>query len=124
MEVQANGYGLEWGKQLTAGLRTDTTATTSSSIDDNGAGTTNGAQAYLQLVSFTGTSVDVTITHCTTSGGSYTTLIDFSSQTGIGSWRQTATGTVNRYLKVVTAGTFSNAVFAVVFMRNPVAVVF
>jgi hypothetical protein len=123
-EVQSNGYGLEWGKMLTAGLRSDSAATAGAFVDDNGAGTTFGAQAYLQLVEFVGTSVDVTIQHCTTSGGSYSTLIDFGAQTAIGSFRVAAAGTVNRYLEVVTTGTFTLATFAVGWMRNPAAVVF
>lgn len=124
VEIQANASGMEWGKQLTPGLRTDTTATGGAAQDDNGAGTTFGAQAYLQLISLTGTSVDVTITHATTSGGTYTTLADFGSLAAAGAKRVTAAGTVNRFLKVNTAGTFTSAVFAVVFVRNLVAVSF
>jgi hypothetical protein len=124
VEVQSNGFGLEWGKQVTAGLRTDGSATTGAAVDDNGAGTSFGAQVYLQLVAFTGTSVDITVTHATTSGGSYSTLIDFGSLTAVQAKRVAAAGTVSRFLKIVTAGTFSNAVFAVVLCRNPVAVSF
>ena len=118
VEVQANSYAGEWGVQLTPGLRTDTSATVGSFTSDTGAASTNGAQAYLQLVAFTGTSVDVTITHATTSGGSYSTVIDFGAQTAVGAFRGTAAGTVNQFLKVVTAGTFTNAVFAVSWIRN------
>jgi hypothetical protein len=123
VEVQSDGYGLEWGVQLTAGLRTDTTGTTGSYVDDNGAGTSFGAQAYLQIIEFAGTSVDVKIEHCTTSGGSYSSLIDFGSQTGIGAWRQSVSNstTVDRYLKVVTSGTFTYATFAVHWTRNQTA---
>lgn len=124
VEVMANGYGLEWGVMLTAGLRTDTTATTGSYVDDNGAGTTYGAQAHLQIIDFEGTSVDVQIQDCTTSGGSYTSLIDFGSQTGPGAWRGTVSGTVDRYLKVVTSGTFTYVTFAVAWTRNQFAVNF
>lgn len=122
VELQSNGYGMEWGEQLTAGLRTDTTATTGSAVDDL-AGTSYGAQAYLQLAAFSGTSVDVTVTHCTTSGGTYSSLLDFGAQTGIGAWRTSVSNstTVDRYLKVNTAGTFSAATFAVVFCRNQTA---
>jgi hypothetical protein len=122
VELQANGYGMEWGEQLTAGLRTDTTATTSSAITDTAA-TNYGAQAYLQLVAFTGTSVTVTIEHATSSGGSYSSLIAFNSMTGIGAQRATVanTTTVDQYLKVATTGTFTLATFAVVFVRNQIA---
>lgn len=125
LSVQAigNQYGLEWGEQLTAGIRIDTTATVGAFHDDGGSGTAFGAQAYLHLLDFVGTSVDVTITHCTTSGGSYTTLMDFGSQTAIGSFRQSVsnTTTVNEFLKVVTTGTFTYAAFAVNFCRNSAA---
>jgi hypothetical protein len=123
VEVQANGFGLEWGKQVTAGLRADTTGTTGAAVDDNGAGSSNGAQAYLQLVEFAGTSVDVKVRHCTTSNGTYADLIDFGSLTAVGAKRGTA-GTVNRYLEIVTSGTFTLATFAVVFVRNQSAVSF
>jgi hypothetical protein len=119
----ANAYGLEWGIQLTQGLRVDTAALVGPAYTDV-AGTAFGAQAYLQLVELVGTNVDVSITHCTTVGGSYTTLMDFGSVTGIGAVRQaTATNTtqVDQYLKVVTTGTFSYAAFSVVFVRNPIA---
>lgn len=122
-EVQSNGFGLEWGKQITAGLRTDTAGTTGAAVDLT-AGSSNGAQAYLQLVDFVGTSVDVKVRHCTTSGGTYADLIDFGSQTAIGGFRGTAAGTVNEFLKVVTSGTFTYATFAVMFVQNSAAVVF
>ena len=123
VEVQSDGYGLEWGRQLTAGLRTDTTATVGAYVDDNAAASTYGAQAYLQLIHFTGTSVTVEINECATSGGSYTNLITFGAQTAVGAWRQAVTGSVERYLEVTTTGTFSNAVFAVHWTRNAVAAV-
>jgi hypothetical protein len=124
VDSDSDGFGLEWGVQLTADPRTDTTPTTGA-FYDQGAGGTNGAQAYLQLVSLTGTNVDVSITHATTSGGSYSTLIDFGSQTvAPNSVRGTAAGTVNEFLKVVTTGTFSSAVFFVAFMLNSVPTVF
>lgn len=124
VEVQSNGFGLEWGRMITAGLRTDTTATTGSAFDQGGSGTTFGAQAYLQLVAFAGTSVDVKINHATTSGGSYSTLIDFGSLSAVGAVRGTAAGTVNEFLKVQTTGTFTYASFAVMFVQNASAVVF
>src|SRR5581483_249539 len=47
-QFDANGFGLEWGEQLTAGLRTDTTATAGPVTDDGGS-SAFGAQAYLQV---------------------------------------------------------------------------
>lgn len=121
VQVQANGFGLEWGKMITAGLRTDTAATVGAFLDDNGAGTAFGGQAYFQLVAFSGTSVTIDIQSATTSGGSYaTTGLTSAALTAIGASRVAVanTTTINRFLKVVTTGTFSNAVFAVGFTRN------
>lgn len=122
VDITANGFGVEWGRQMTAGLRTDNGPTTGAFFD-LGAGSTFGAQAYLQLVELVGTNIDVTITHATTSGGSYTTLMDFGSQTAIGGFRQATanTATVNEFIKIVSAGTFTQAIFAVVLVQNPVA---
>jgi hypothetical protein len=121
-EIDADGFGVEWGYQLTAGLRADTAATVGAAYDDTSGsgGTAFGAQAYLQLVALVGTNVDVSITHATTSGGSYTPLIDFGSKTTRGSFRGSVSNitAVNEFLKVVTTGTFTYAQFAVVFVRN------
>jgi hypothetical protein len=121
--MQANAFGLEWGKQLTNGLRVDNGPTTGAFFDQGGTGTAFGAQAYLHIIELVGTNVDVTITHCATSGGSYTTLMDFGSQTAIGGYRQSVSNvtTVNEFLKVVTAGTFTQVVFALNFVLNPIA---
>jgi hypothetical protein len=123
VEVQSDAYGLEWGEQLTPGLRTDTSATVGSAITDTAA-SSFGGQAYFQLVSFTGTSVTIDIQSATTSGGSYTTTgLTSVAFTAIGAQRLAVgnTVTINQYLKVVTTGTFTNAVFNVVFVRNATA---
>lgn len=119
-DLQSNSFGLEWGIQLTAGLRTDGSATTGAFFD-NTAATSFGGQAYFQLTAFSGTSVTIDIQSATTSGGSYsTTGLTTTAMTAIGAQRlavSTAT-TINEFLKVVTTGTFTNAVFSVVFVRN------
>ena len=124
VEAQSDGYGLEWGVQLTAGLRTDITGTSGAYVDDNGGSSSFGAQAYLQIIEFSGTSVDVVIEDSAASGSGYASLIDFGSQTGIGAWRGAVTGAVDRYLKVVTSGTFDYVTFAVAWTRNQTAVSF
>ncbi len=122
-DLQANGFGLEWGKQITAGLRTDNGPTTGAFFDSGTIGGAWGCQAYMHLIQLVGTNVQVTITHATTSGGSYTTLADFGSQTAIGGFRQVVSNTtqVNQFLKVVSAGTFTSAVFAINFIKNQTA---
>lgn len=118
-DLQANGFGVEWGNQATAGLRIDTTATVGAFYDD-AVESNFGAQAYLQLTEIIGTSVDITVTHCATSGGSYTTLMDFGAKSAIGSFRQSVSNvtTVHRYIEIVSAGTFTYAAFAVALVRN------
>jgi hypothetical protein len=122
IDIEANGFGIEWARTLTPGLRTDNGPVTGAFFD-LGAASAFGCQAYLQLIELVGTNVDVTITHATTSGGTYTTLVDFASQTAIGGYRVATANNVavNEFVKVVTAGTFTQAVFAVAFVQNPIA---
>lgn len=125
VEMQSNGFGLEWGELLTAGFRTDTSATNGTSRDET-AGTLFGAQAYLQLTALTGTDVTVKVQH-STDNTTFTDLIAFTQVTTAGSGqRVAATGTVNRYVRVatVTTGGFTSATFAVQFTRNLTSVSF
>ncbi|MEU1372982.1 hypothetical protein ABZ442_04870 [Streptomyces triculaminicus] len=130
VEAQANGYGVEWGRSLTAGKRTDTTATNGSSVDFGTGSTAFGLQAYLHVFAFTGTSVTVKLQESSDNGGADAwadvTGGAFTAATGVTSERiATSAGqTVERYLRVVTTGTFSNAVFAVSVVRNDTAVSF
>lgn len=130
VEAQGNAYGLEWGRSLTAGKRTDTTATNGSSVDFGTGSTSFGLQAYLHVFSFTGTSVTVKLQESSDDGAgdawADVTGGAFTAATGITSQRiATASNqTVERYLRVVTTGTFSNAVFAVSVNRNEVATSF
>lgn len=128
----ANLYGLEWGKQLTAGQRTDTTATNGSSLDYGAAiGTTAfGLQMYVHLFAFTGTSVTIKVQSSTDNGAGDA----FADITGATTGALSAVGktrvatavdaSVERYLRVVTTGTFSEAVFAVNVVRNLATPVF
>jgi len=124
---QANGYGLEWGEQLTAGKRTDTTATNGASIDFGSVSTLFGWQAYAHLVAFTGTNITLTIedsadnaTFATLTGGAFTAF------TGVGAQRIEGgrTATVRRYVRLATTGTFTSATFLVNFVRNQTSVAF
>lgn len=121
-ELQANGYGLEWGVMLTAGVQSDSTATDSASLDQ-AAQSTNGAQAYLHVFSFTGTSCTISIED-SADDSAWASLIAFTAATGKTSERKTVSGTVDRYVRVSTSGTFTECSFAVVFKRNSQAVVF
>lgn len=128
VSAQANGYGLEWGIQLTAGKRTDTGGAAGTPVDF-GASSTNGLQAYLQVFAFTGTSVGVAIEESSDNAlDAYVAVVGgaFTAATGITTQRiATAAGlTVERYLRVTTSGVFTNAVFSVVVIRNETAVKF
>ncbi|MEU0411729.1 hypothetical protein ABZ307_28460 [Streptomyces griseorubiginosus] len=128
VNAQANAYGLEWGVQLTAGKRTDTTGTNGTSVDQTTASTSFGWQAYLQVFAVTGTSVTVKIQD-SADNSSWADLSGaaFTAATTAGVQRiqaASATATVRRYVRVVSSGTFTNAQFAVMFNRNSAAVTF
>lgn len=121
VQALANSYGLEWGRQLTAGLRTDTAATNGASIDTTAAASF-GWQAYLQVTAVTGTSVTVSIED-SANDSVWAALADstFTAATGRTFQRLaslTTTATVRRYIRVVTTGTFNPATFSVVFVKN------
>lgn len=129
VQALANGFGLEWGSQLTAGQRTDSAATNGASLD-GGAATAFGLQAYVHVFAFTGTSATVKIQE-SSDNGAVDPWADvagggFAAATGITSERIATTAglTVERYLRVVTTGTFSNLVFAVAAVRNQTEVKF
>ncbi len=118
-------YGVEWGDQATAGIRTDTTATVGAAFDSGAATTNFGLQAYLHVMSVVGTSVTVKLqessdngadTYADVTGGAFAAVLS-----GAVSAQRIATATnlaVERYLKVTTTGTFSSAVFVVSVVRN------
>lgn len=128
VSVLANAYGLDWCRQLTAGKRTDTAATNGTGVDFGTGSTAFGFQAYLQVFAFTGTSATVKIQESSdngagdawadVTGGSFTTV---TGRTAERIQSASATLTVERYLRVVTTGTFSELVFAVGVNRNDAA---
>ena len=119
----ANGYALEWGNLLTAGLRTDTSAT-NGTAHDGGAASSTGWSAYLQVIDVTGTNVVVTLEDsANNSAFAVFTSSAFTSATADRTVQriQGAVGaTVRRYVRAVTSGTFTSATFIVAFTRNPV----
>lgn len=92
--------------------------------------TSYGLQAYLQVFGFTGTSVTVKLQESADNGvndaWADVTGGAFTAATGVGAERiaTSATQNVERYLRVVTTGTFTNAQFAVNIVRNLSAVTF
>jgi hypothetical protein len=130
-EVQAlgNAFGLEWGTAMTAGIRTDTTATDGAAVDFGTGSTTFGLQAYLHVFAFTGTSATIKLQESSDNAGdAYTDVTggSFGAQSAVGASRiaTSAVLTVERFLRVVTTGTFSVCNFAVSVVRNTTATVF
>ncbi len=129
ISAQANGFGLEWGRNFTAGVRQDSSATDGTGVD-SGAGTSFGLQAYLQVFAFTGTSVTVKLQESSddASGDAYADVTGggFAAASGIGTERiaTTVALSVERWLRVITTGTFTVADFAVVIVRNLATPVF
>jgi hypothetical protein len=115
-----SAYGLDWGELHTAAVRTDTAATNGASVDGVAA-TAFGWQAYLHVLAFTGTSVTVAIedsannsTWAAVTGGAFVA----ATAAGIQRLAGGRTATLRRYVRVVTTGTFTNAVFVVNVVRN------
>lgn len=126
-ELQANGYGLEWGTQLTAGIRTDTAATNGSGFD-NGAAATNGCQVYIQVFTFSGT--DVTITVQSSAASNFTSPQTEATYAVSGAHAATrivgSNSSVNRYWRAITTTSagFTSLTFAVMVNINAAAVTF
>ena len=124
--TQGNGYGLEWGLQLTAGKRTDTAATNGASID-TAASLAFGAQAYLQAFSLTGTDVTVKIQDSAdNSNWLDVAAFAFTQVTSAPTSQRIAlanTATVRRYLRAITttATSFSSFTFSVMVVKNKLA---
>lgn len=127
LAVQAlgSGFGGEWGRQHTTGKQTDSSAASGTGVD-GAADTAFGLQAYLHIFSV--------------GSGTPTVKLQESSDNGSGdAWADVTAGgftisaagseriatlntqTIERYLRVVTTGTFTDLVFAVSVVRNLVA---
>lgn len=125
---QANGFGIEWGQQLTAGIRTDTAATLGTGIDTT-ASLSFGGQAYLQVFApFTGTDATVKIqdsadnvTFADVAGFSFTQITGgapLAERIALSN-----TTTLRRYLRAttVTTGGFTALSFSVNVIKNEAA---
>lgn len=126
VSAQANGYGLEWGLQLTPGLRTDTAATNGTGIDTT-ASLSFGAQAYLHVTAFTGTDATVKIQDSADNATfADVTSMAFTQITAAPASQRLAvvnTATLRRYIRAstVTTGGFTSLTFSVVINKNPIA---
>jgi hypothetical protein len=125
IQALANGFGLEWGSLITNGIQSDVTATApATGLDQTTVSTAFGWQAYAQVFSVTGTSVTLqlkdsadNITFANLTNGAFSAVTPGGAPSGqrlVGG----ATDTVRRYIQVASTGTFSQASYAVVFIRN------
>jgi len=118
VESSSNAYWLDWGYSLTAGKVTHTAATNVTGVDF-GASYSFGLQAYLHVISFTGTSATITIQSSSDNGvgdafsaitsGAFTTVTGATKERIATASNQA----IERYLRIATTGTFSSLVFAV-----------
>lgn len=117
LEAQTTGGdGLAWGVQLAPGTRTDTTATNGASVD--GASATSVAWRWsVALTALTGTTITVALqdsadgtTWAAVSGATVT-------RTTVGQAVVAGTGTVRRYVRATTSGTFTSATIVPVVAR-------
>ena len=115
----SNAWWLDWGLSLTAGIRDDTAATNGAGVDF-GAAYNFGLQGYLQVFEFTGTDATVKLQQSSDNGvgdpfadvvgGTFTVVTADPAKERIATARALA---VERYLRVVTTGTFTSISFAV-----------
>ena len=131
--VESNGYGTQWGFLATAGMRTDSAATAAAAVTafDQGSASPGayGLVMYVHLKEFTGTSVTIKLQESSDNGADAYADVVGATTGALSSAPQAvrvATGSIDveRYLKVVTTGTFSNAVFGVQVYRHRVATVY
>lgn len=127
VSTQANGYGLDWGRLVTAAPRWDATATNGTSYDFGTGSTAFGLQAYLQVLFFAGSSATIKLQESSDDGGSDAwadvTGGSFGARSAAGAARiaSSRTQAVKRYLRVVTTGAFTSCSFVVAVKRNDVA---
>jgi hypothetical protein len=130
VQALANGYGLEWGRQATDGLRTDTEATDGASLD-LGASSAFGLQAWLHVMALDGDDVTVTLegssddgagdAFAAITGGAFAEVTSAPAAERIQTARDQV---VERYIRVSTSGTFTSVTFAVVVAVNTTQVEF
>lgn len=120
--MNSEGFATEFGVMLTdGGKQTFASAGNGTSLD-NLAGTTKGLAAIINHFSVTSAAGVTYIIQHSTDNSSWSTLLTFTTvpvtaTAGYGE-RKTVAGTVNRYLRVLTTGTFTNAIAAVSVRRG------
>ncbi len=132
VQAVANGFGLEWGRTLSAGTDSHSSATDGTGVDF-AASTSFGLQAYLHVFSFTGTDATLKLQESSddASGDAYADVTGggFAQITGAQTTERIATAnnlTVEQWLRVIstTSGGFSEMTFAVTVTKNTTVPVF
>lgn len=123
--VQGSAYAGDWGVQLTAGKVTHASAANVTSVDLGTGSVAFGFQAYLQVFSLGSGTATVKIQESSDNGSGDAfadvtggTFTNVTTRTAERIMSASATLTVERYVRVVTTGTFTNLVFCVLFNRN------
>jgi len=111
----ANGTAAEYGKMLTAHKDSHASATSNDS-EDNSASSSSGAVAFLQVFSVASGTPTFKIEH-SANDSSWADLVSFTASPAVTAERVTVAGTVNRYLRVTSTGTFTTCVFACAIQR-------
>jgi hypothetical protein len=128
VQCLGDGFGLDFGRMLTAGLRTDSSATNGASLRaiETGSPTAFGLAAYIHCTAFAGTNFTATIQESDddASSDAYAAVTGgaFAAISAANRTERIVTGltlSVEEYLRIVTTGTFSSAIFAVGVTRSP-----
>jgi len=122
VDTQADGISLDWCNTLTTGKETHSSAGNSTSRDD-GAATSAGMVAYLEITDIDSGTPTVTIQQSSDNGSSdaFATVLSFTAVAAAAAptaERVTVSGAVERYLRITTTGTFSNLDFCVSTRRG------
>ena len=122
IDTQSNGVSLDWCDTLTTGKETHASAGNSTSRDD-GAATSAGMVAYLEIADLDSGTATVTIQQSSDNGSSdaFATVLSFTAVAAAAAptaERVTVSGAVERYLRITTTGTFSNLDFCVSTRRG------
>lgn len=125
VSLLSNGYGVHMGYMLTAGLRTESTATNGASVD-TAASAAFGATFFLVCTALGSGTPTIKIqdsaddsTFADVTGATFGTVAALDNEVV-----QTATGaTVRRYVRAVTTGTFAGVSFAVLMNKHTVTTI-
>lgn len=118
-QVHGDGVALEWGEMLTALVDTFSSASSASSKDD-AASSASGLAAVLEIIDIDSGTPTVVLED-SPNDSTWATLISFTavaSGSEPASERKTVSGTVDRYLRLTTTGTFTNLDIAFGYRRG------